>query len=194
VKRRKFLALAAIAGTSCCSRPSGPTSGRRVLSELETHTLEAWVECLIPSDQDPGAKDAGVVRFIDNQLADRLRRKRQPWRTALEAIHRASVLLHSKPFYELDSKLQSDLLGRMEEGRAPKEAFPEDGGRAAFELVLSFAMMGFYGSPRHGGNQDYASWRMLGIPLVPIRGRRHREEVAPVEKEKANAPARMGAI
>ena len=34
-------------------------------------------------------------------------------------------------------------------------------------------MMGFYGDPRHGGNKDRVSWRMLGVPDPPIRGRLH---------------------
>jgi gluconate 2-dehydrogenase gamma chain len=30
---------------------------------------------------------------------------------------------------------------------------------------------GYYGSPRHGGNRDAASWRMLGLDEPPLRGR-----------------------
>ncbi len=40
-------------------------------------------------------------------------------------------------------------------------------------MVLDHCMQGFYGSPRHGGNKDYASWRMLGVPVSPVRGRQH---------------------
>ena len=40
-----------------------------------------------------------------------------------------------------------------------------------FDLVVTHAMQGFYGDPRHGGNRDFASWRMLGLPPVPVRGR-----------------------
>jgi hypothetical protein len=32
-------------------------------------------------------------------------------------------------------------------------------------------MQGFYGNPRHGGNADFASWRMMGVPPAPVRGR-----------------------
>ncbi len=38
-------------------------------------------------------------------------------------------------------------------------------------MVLAHTMQGFYGSPRHGGNRDYASWRMLRVPASPVRGR-----------------------
>jgi gluconate 2-dehydrogenase gamma chain len=32
-------------------------------------------------------------------------------------------------------------------------------------------MQGFYGSPRHGGNRDYLSYRMLGIDYPQVIGR-----------------------
>jgi gluconate 2-dehydrogenase gamma chain len=40
-----------------------------------------------------------------------------------------------------------------------------------FNLIRAHAMQGFYGDPRHGGNRDEASWKMLGIPCPPVRGR-----------------------
>jgi len=40
-----------------------------------------------------------------------------------------------------------------------------------FELVRSHTFQGFYGSPRHGGNRDGVSWRMLGLPEPPLLGR-----------------------
>jgi gluconate 2-dehydrogenase gamma chain len=43
--------------------------------------------------------------------------------------------------------------------------------RAFFELVREHTMEGYYGSPRHGGNRDAVSWRMLGLDEPPLRGR-----------------------
>lgn len=43
--------------------------------------------------------------------------------------------------------------------------------RTFFELVRQHTMEGFYGSPRHGGNRDAVSWRMLGLAEPPLRGR-----------------------
>jgi gluconate 2-dehydrogenase gamma chain len=172
LKRRTFRAISCLSTAPSCSR-SSKRSVWRVLSDSESRTLEAWVECLIPTDQDPGAKDAGVVRFIDSQLAGRLKHKYPSWQAAIAGVNRAAEMLHSRLFADLDISAQTELVKRMEAGKAPKEAFPEDGGKAAFELLLLHTMMGFYGNPRHGGNQDYVSWKMLGIPPVPIRGRRH---------------------
>jgi gluconate 2-dehydrogenase gamma chain len=43
--------------------------------------------------------------------------------------------------------------------------------RSFFELVREHTMEGYYGSPRHGGNRDAVSWRMLGLDEPPLRGR-----------------------
>jgi len=43
--------------------------------------------------------------------------------------------------------------------------------RTFFELVRDHTMEGYYGSPRHGGNRDAVSWRMLGLPEPPPLGR-----------------------
>jgi gluconate 2-dehydrogenase gamma chain len=40
-----------------------------------------------------------------------------------------------------------------------------------FELVREHTLEGYYGAPRHGGNRDAVSWRMLGLPEPPPLGR-----------------------
>ena len=40
-----------------------------------------------------------------------------------------------------------------------------------FELLRRHTMESYYGSPRHGGNRDAVSWRMLGLDEPPLRGR-----------------------
>ena len=44
-----------------------------------------------------------------------------------------------------------------------------------FSTVIAHTMQGYYGDPRHGGNRDAVSWRMLGVPVIPIRGRNRYE-------------------
>jgi len=39
-----------------------------------------------------------------------------------------------------------------------------------FELVRRHSLQSYYGSPRHGGNRDAVSWRMLGLAEPPLRG------------------------
>jgi gluconate 2-dehydrogenase gamma chain len=52
-------------------------------------------------------------------------------------------------------------------------------------------MQGFYGDPRHGGNREYASWRMLGVPVAPIRGRQLYDLTTGLaEEDRRNHPWR----
>jgi gluconate 2-dehydrogenase gamma chain len=41
-----------------------------------------------------------------------------------------------------------------------------------FDMLVAHTMQGFYGDPRHGGNRERASWKMLGVASPPVRGRR----------------------
>ena len=50
---------------------------------------------------------------------------------------------------------------------------------AFFRLLRDYTMMGFYGDPRHGGNKERVSWRMLGVPDPPLRGRLHETPPPP---------------
>jgi gluconate 2-dehydrogenase gamma chain len=43
--------------------------------------------------------------------------------------------------------------------------------RTFFGLLRNHTLQGYYGSPRHGGNRDVVSWRMLGVDEPPVRGR-----------------------
>jgi gluconate 2-dehydrogenase gamma chain len=42
---------------------------------------------------------------------------------------------------------------------------------AFFRLLRQHTMQGYYGSPRHGGNKDAVSYRMLGLDFPLLRGR-----------------------
>jgi len=127
---------------------------------------------LIPGDQDPGAKDAGVVLYIDRQLTRKFKKQQQAYRDALAAIDRAAYSSSARPFPALTMEDRVALLTTLESGKADPALFP-GGGKPAFEMVLAHTMQGFYGNPRHGGNRDYASWRMIGVPPMPVRGRQH---------------------
>jgi gluconate 2-dehydrogenase gamma chain len=47
---------------------------------------------------------------------------------------------------------------------------------AFFNLVRSHTLEGYYGAPRHGGNRDAVSWRMVGMGEPPVRGRAQYDE------------------
>jgi gluconate 2-dehydrogenase gamma chain len=115
------------------------------LSAGEAEWLGALCEQIIPADQDPGARDASVVRYIDKQLAGPLKRFRPAYRDGLAEFQRR------KPdFLKLSFDEQTAYLTTV-------EATP------FFQMLIDHTMQGFYGDPKHGGNRDRASWKMLKI-------------------------------
>jgi gluconate 2-dehydrogenase gamma chain len=46
--------------------------------------------------------------------------------------------------------------------------------------VLDHTRQGFYGSPRHGGNRDYASYRMLGLAYPNLIGQNRYANGRPI--------------
>ncbi len=156
--RREFLAAAAAGGLAGCA-----TSHWRSLTPSEVQTLAAVADTLIPPDGDPGAAEAGVVVFIDRQLARRYRPRRALYRDGLALLERTAREQHGRAFAELPPGARAALLSSWERGQGLQKEF--------FELALAHTMQGYYGSPRHGGNRNAASWRMLGVPNPPVRGR-----------------------
>jgi gluconate 2-dehydrogenase gamma chain len=160
LRRRQFLGMGAAAtlGGSAVSCSKGRW---RFFTPAEARTVEAICEQIIPSDQDAGAREAGVVNYIDVQLTRHFKAHRDIYRTGLAAIDALSQGRYGRPFADLASAEQTELLRDVE-----KKAKP------FFDLILAHTMQGFYGDPRHGGNRDAVSWKMLALPFPPVRGRR----------------------
>ncbi len=154
--RRSFLA-GAVLGTAACRRDA---EARLALTGEEARTLGAICDQLIPADQDPGAAATGAVVFIDRQLAGYYRRYRRAYREGLAQAAALSRKMFGRPLDQLAGDQRLAVVKRLERDARPFS-----------EMVLAHTMQGFYGSPRHGGNRDYASWRMLRVPASPVRGR-----------------------
>jgi hypothetical protein len=152
--RRRFLATAAVAASGFAAGcGAGARSSWRFFTDQEARTLDAMLACIIPSDGAAGAREAGVIHYIDRQLTRRFREQQKDYRAGLAAL---------RGFADATPERQQRILSEMERDRARKPFF---------DLMVTHAMQGFYGNPRHGGNRDFASWRMLGISPVPVRGR-----------------------
>ena len=120
----------------------------------EARTLQAACAHIVPEDRDPGAVRADVVAFIDRQLHGFYKPLRKTYRQGIAAI--------GHDFAGLPPAAQ---LARLREIEKNPETKP------FFDLLVAHTMQGFYGDPRHGGNRDRASWKMLGVASPPVRGR-----------------------
>lgn len=175
LSRRKFLhaalmaAAASGAGVACSTCTT--KSPWRFLTVHEARTLAAACDRIIPPDEDPGAAWAGVVNFIDRQLCGHLQDLQEPYRLGIAAMNKSSRLLYGSDFAFLSEAGQNELLTNMEQGHAPPVVWQKISSPVFFSMLVDQTMQGFYGDPRHGGNRERASWKMVGLPYPPIRGR-----------------------
>jgi gluconate 2-dehydrogenase gamma chain len=180
ISRRTALKLAAVgalgatigvgaaAGISHWGR--NPPRLYRFFSESEANALIAICEQIIPRDDTPGATDAGVIYYIDRQISGPLVRHQEAYRLGLASFSKTCLQLYKTAFEGLSFDQQTDALRLIESGKAPQEFWNDPSQQFFFELVLDHTRQGFYGSPRHGGNRNYTSYRMMGLAYPNLIG------------------------
>jgi glucoside 3-dehydrogenase (cytochrome c) hitch-hiker subunit len=100
----------------------------RTLTPHQHDTLEAIAEIIIPTTDTPGARDAGVGRFVDAMFsqyyapADRLR-----FLDGLDRVDAQAKKLHGRPFTELSTEQQTAMVSAMD--RAAFSELPGTAGR-----------------------------------------------------------------
>jgi gluconate 2-dehydrogenase gamma chain len=171
--RREFIKLtglvaAGLAFVSGCLTPR--RSDTKALSDDETSLLEAIVEQIVPTDEWPGGRDAGVVNFIRTQLEGPYRRFQGDYRKGLAAMTSTSLEKYQKRFEALTWDQQTSFLQEMESGRLNDGPWKGGFSRRFFELLRSHSLQGYYGSPRHGGNKNYISYKMIGLDEFQVIG------------------------
>lgn len=164
LRRRKFLQIAAAGASAAAVSCGGRTGPSNFLTTAEAETLGAIADRIVPADQDPGAGAAGAASYVDRQFSGPFKKYQRVYREGLAGIDRASQTRFGKRFAALAADQQDAVLASLDSAKpGPEKAF--------FDTVRDHTMQSYYGDPRHGGNRDFASWHMLGIPPVPVRGR-----------------------
>jgi gluconate 2-dehydrogenase gamma chain len=171
IGRREFLKSGALAVAVASVGCGSPTGRWRVLSDSEAETLGAACNQIVPPDDFPGATEAGAIEFIDRQLATREKERLGFWQGGLRGLDAAARRRGGAPFHTLAFAEQTALLEAIERGEVDAAGWGDVEPRAFFNTLVSYTMMAFYGDPRHGGNRERVSWRMLGLPGPPVRGR-----------------------
>lgn len=159
--RRQFVAAGAI-GTAALVVGCGPRNlgGLESLNDAESRTLTAICDQIIPADDYPSASQADVLVYIDRQLTRHYRRHRDTYRDGLAQTDAMSRRNFACDPASLSASQQTELVTDVSK-QNPR----------FFNLVRNHTFEGYYGAPRHGGNRDAVSWRMLGMDEPPIRGR-----------------------
>lgn len=123
----------------------------KTLSEIEAKELSAIAARIIPTDETPGAEEAGVIFFIDAVLADDREEEYGRVRLALREVQTASALkFGASYFYELTGPQQDEVLTDM-------EATP------FFATIRYLTIAGMFSLPEYGGNKDKIGYKLIGF-------------------------------
>ena len=114
--------------------------------------IEAIAARIIPDDDTPGARAAGVIWYIDRALAGYDGDNQQLYREGLDAAQakRRELFPESKSIAALSPDQQIALLKTIE-----KTDF--------FQQVRTHTALGFLGHPMHGGNRGMVGWKLIGL-------------------------------
>lgn len=168
------------------SQADTPRRTLRFFNTQEVATMDAVVARLIPADElGPGAKEAGVTYFLDDQLAgawgngDHFYRQgpfepgtaeqgyqlsftpAEMFRHGLSSLNQAAQKQHGAPFASLAAEQQDAMLSAMQAGELDFSPLPA---AVFFAALLDGTMEGFFSDPLYGGNADMVGWKLVGFP------------------------------
>jgi gluconate 2-dehydrogenase gamma chain len=135
--------------------------------ETEALVVAAAVSRIFPSDESgPGAKEAGVVVYIDRQLAgpygrDRDRYLQGPFEEGARELGYQGKATRREIYRDGAKKLSGfDRLPPADQDAALKQIETTE----FFALLRQHTIEGMFSDPMHGGNIDMIGWQLIGFP------------------------------
>lgn len=136
----------------------------------EAVEIEAIASRIIPSDETPGAKEAGVVYFIDRALVTFASDSQSAYREGLEEIQAilAEKFPGTKKFSAATPDQQDAVLEALSSSKpritASRRNRPNSSSQPFFETVRYHTIAGFLIDPDSDrrGNKDGVGWKVIG--------------------------------
>jgi gluconate 2-dehydrogenase gamma chain len=126
-------------------------------------TIAAFTERLMPSAPGkPGARDAGVLNYIDLALAGAYADLQDLYRRGLAQLDAYCRKSYQQSFALLDPARQDEVITALEQGKAAGFSWPT--AQEFFNVIRTHTMEGMFADPLYGGNRDFAGWRLVGFP------------------------------
>lgn len=108
---------------------------------------------IIPTDDTPGATEAGAIYFIDNVLGTSRTELVAPMREGLAGLQASARSSYDTPtFRALEPSQQDALLTRIES-------------TPFFNTMRMLTIAGTFSLPEYGGNRDGIGWTLLGFEM-----------------------------
>jgi len=134
------------------ANPLGADAKISFLTAAEAADIDAVSAQIIPTDDSPGAREAGVVHFIDRALATSLSQLAGDYRAQLAAFQTTFREQHpaAVSFAALPSEQQVEYLKGVDE-------------TPFFNTTRLLTLLGMFTLPVYGGNRDGVGWKLLGF-------------------------------
>lgn len=160
MNRRSFLKVVATALSATFGWVGCLFQRRFEFKPTERETIAAAAARLIPSDDSPGAKEAGVIDYIERALDTRYHRVlREPFRLGAAVLEALAQKSWQKPFAAIEATDQDSVLSYVEAGKADTPEFPAS---RFFQRLFMLTIEGWLGDPLHGGNRNEVGWKFIG--------------------------------
>ena len=127
-----------------------------VLSAEQAAAVDAVASRIIPSDDSPGAHEAGVIYFIDRALSTFSSDARDDYQRGLPVFDAKT--------HEMFPTLERFCRATPEQQDAVLKALE---GQPIFELIRTHTLMGFLADPLRGGNRGESGWKLIAFDSSP---------------------------
>ncbi len=150
------------ADAAAMSHESGERRGAFFNAD-DAETVAAITERIMPdAPGKPGAREAGVLNYIDLALAGAYAELQDFYRRGLASLDAYCRKAHGASFARLDAAKQDEVLIALEEGKA--EGFTWPAAQEFFNTLRVHTMEGMFADPLYGGNKNFSGWRLVGFP------------------------------
>ena len=124
----------------------------RFFSAAEAATIDALVAQIIPTDETPGAREMGVVHFIDCALAGFLSSLSTAFRTGLTDFETNCRAHHAGSDGFATLSVERQILWLQQVEHTP-----------FFESLQQLTVLGALTMPQYGGNRNGLGWALIGF-------------------------------
>ncbi len=144
-------AIAAAHAHAAAVAATPDSSTLNFLNAEQARDVEAIAAQIIPTDDTPGAREAGALFFIDRSLQTWAAVAAVSFRAGLRDFQSAFAARHpASEFAAADSATQIAFLTEVEASEF-------------FGSVRFLTLLGMFALPSYGGNRGGAGWRLIGF-------------------------------
>lgn len=122
------------------------------INSILAANIAAVCEQIFPTDESPGAKEIGVIYFIDKVWNDLIGADSKLIEKGLYEIelHVKANTKSNKQFSDLEFDLQKNILEKFET-------------QSFFQTLHFWTIAGLFSMPKYGGNKNQLGWDLLGF-------------------------------